>query len=131
MPGAPPRTYPEVMSQTLDLPTDLARSLLPGAVLDLLYDLVMQETVTSPSDGCVIHPTGRVRWLGATFNVRRVVWMHEHGALGDSIMVGTTCGTEGCVLGDHLVARTRSEHGRWLGGNGWKVRRQTTAISPG
>lgn len=113
--------------ETLELGTGQAGASLHGAVLDLLFALVMEESEHDLATGCVVHPTGRIKWLGATFNARRVVWQREHGPLGESVMIGTTCATEGyCLLGVHIVARTRSEHGRWLGTDGWKASRENT-----
>ena len=98
---------------------------LDHAVLNLLHRLLLDDSNSNPATGCVVHPTGKIKWLGATFNARRVVWQHEHGLLGEDVMVGSTCNTDGCAYGPHLVARTRSEHGRWLGNDGWKARRQS------
>ena len=95
---------------------------LPAEVLNALV-AAAQEGLRRLDTGCLLHSTGRTRWLGLSANVKAVLFEHHYGrrAPSGSNLV-RTCATSGCVEPTHLFSVSRREFGRWLGrpGGGWR-----------
>lgn len=100
----------------------------PALLLDVLATLhrqAMGQVEVTPS-GCVLHPTGRIRWLGASFVVKRVLFEYRNGAMPDGHVLVRICPTDDCVRADHQVAQSRQQFGQWLG-TGRRSRLPTSA----
>jgi hypothetical protein len=105
----------------LDL-LDGSSDTLERAVLATLRGQVLAE-VEETAEGCWLHPTGRVRWLGATFLAKRVLVAFEHGPLAGGLILTRICRSGACVFPGHHRVETRQQFGHWLGrGETWRPR---------
>ena len=95
------------------------------AVLAVLARLVLAEAERDPTTGCVVHPLGRVKWLGGTWKVKQVLWESAYGRLPPGHMLVRTCRTDHCGAAEHHSALTRMQYGARLGSPAadWRQRR--------